>query len=440
MAMPKDLPFKNAPEIERSMQWALDDLFNNKPPLPEDWARVPRGKATEAFQALKDALPDGVIGIRKVFNSLISTDEHKWLKALRSKPIPPRQGVEVEQTEEQKPKRRIRFVDDDVVENMPAREWLVSGILPRSGVCILFGLPGTYKSFLAIDWALSIGFGRAWLGRKVRKGSVAYIAGEGYAGLGARSKAWKVHNKQSGKSGVKWYGDSVDLTDLSAVNELYEALDEDFAEDPLELIVIDTFSRNSGGAEENSNTDVKKFMHTADLLQKKYNCTVLIIHHSGKNPDKGPRGASAFVGDTETIISVDHFSDALQGIKVACFKQKDAEKFDPIHLTLHKVLYGESPEESSIVLIKTEAAEDENDSLISTKKSVQTMYNALLGKELTCMDWVRLGVAQGISERSAKDARKELYDAGKVWYKKEGKLYYIPVNENSLTESDDSNE
>jgi AAA domain len=436
MAMPK-LPYEDMPAVERAMQWALDDLLTHKrQPSQEDLTVIPQGELIEIIDALKKALEDGgEVGLKRSFLSLCRDIDVKskangnkpnWLVELRNKPVIPRIGIDNGQVEEQKPKRRIRFVDDDVIENMPAREWLIGGLLPRSGVCMLFGLPETYKSFLAIDWALSVGFGRGWQGRPTRRGGVAYIAGEGYAGLGARSKAWKAYNGQSGKSGVKWYGDSIDLTEPSSINDLYEALDEDFTENPLELIVIDTFSRNSGGAEENSNTDVKKFMHTADLLQKRYKCTVLIIHHCGKNPEKGPRGASAFIGDTETIISVDLFSGgAVQGIKVGCFKQKDAEKFEPINLALHKVQYGQGMEEASLVLIKSEIVED--DSFMPTaKKSEQVMYDVLQGKELTLTDWVALGMARGISESSAKKARKELYEVrGLIGYKKDYKLYYI---------------
>ena len=446
MAMPNEtLTIEQEAAINHAVQWVLEHLHKNIDPLQEDLDIISASpQTTFVINQLYDRWKaEKEIGFRKAFAAF--REDHRWLHDLRRKELPSRDGTEKEQTTEQKPKRRIRFVDDEVIENMPAREWTIGGILPRSGVCMLFGPPETYKSFLAIDWSLSIGFGRGWQGRPVKKGGVAYIAGEGFAGLGARSKAWKSYHKQLGKSGVKWYGGAVDLTDLSSVNELYEALDEDFAEDSLELIVIDTFSRNSGGAEENSNTDVKKFMHTADLLQKRYKCTVLIIHHCGKNPEKGPRGASAFTGDTETIISVDLFSGgAMQGIKVGCYKQKDAEKFDPITLALHKVQYGDLSEEGSLVLIKTEVTFDEiDDNIASSKGKVQKMYEILIGKELTLSEWIALGSAHDVSEPTAKRARKELYDAKKVWYRSDTKRYYVPSrnnNEDNTVKNDDSNE
>jgi hypothetical protein len=72
MAMPNDLPFENAPDIQHAMQWTLDDIFNNKEPVPEFWDLIPKGPAMEAFQELRDALPNGGVGVQKVFRSITS--------------------------------------------------------------------------------------------------------------------------------------------------------------------------------------------------------------------------------------------------------------------------------------------------------------------------------------------------------------------------------
>src|SRR3954454_6685899 len=74
---------------------------------------------------------------------------------------------------------------------MPEPEWLVYEILPRDGVGELCGPPGTYKSFLALDLALSVATGTDWTGREVKQGSVVYIAGEGASGYKSRVPSWK---------------------------------------------------------------------------------------------------------------------------------------------------------------------------------------------------------------------------------------------------------
>ncbi len=431
MAMPEDLPFENAPDLQQEMQWALDDLLRGTQPSPKLWTILPLGPAMESFQALRDALPGGEPSVWKAFRTLTNTDAYKWLKALRNEPIPPRPGAEETEEEEKPNTRRIRFVEDSDIENRPLRTWIIPGILPQSGIAMLFGAPGTYKSFLAIDWALAIGYGRGWAGRATKQGPVAYIAAEGSFGLSSRIKAWKHYNQVMGNSGVRWYDQSILLQDPSHVSELLAALKEDFPILPV-LLIIDTLSRCSGGADENSNTEMAKIIAAADIIQQEIGCSVLIIHHEGKDRSKGPRGASALIGNMETIISIDRVSDALEGVQIECFKQKDAERFDPVRMVLNHVQYGESTEEASIVLVKTEIPADDDNPLASAKKSEQTMYEALRGKELTLTDWVALGVARGISESSAKKARKELYEVRKViGYKATRKLYYILEDANT---------
>ena len=40
---------------------------------------------------------------------------------------------------------------------------------------ILYGPPGAGKSFVALDFALSVASGRAWHGHEVRQGPVLYV-------------------------------------------------------------------------------------------------------------------------------------------------------------------------------------------------------------------------------------------------------------------------
>src|SRR5947209_20343385 len=99
MAMPDNLPFDNAPDIQQEMQWGLEDLLHGKPTSPKLWELLPPGNATEAFQALRDALPGGEPGVRKAFKALCALEAFKWLIAFRNEPIPARPGAEGEQSE-----------------------------------------------------------------------------------------------------------------------------------------------------------------------------------------------------------------------------------------------------------------------------------------------------------------------------------------------------
>src|SRR5260221_14709356 len=67
---------------------------------------------------------------------------------------------------------------------MPPMRWLIEGILPEGLLSIIFGEHGSFKSFLALDFALCIATGTAWNGHLLEPAPVVYVAGEGIGGLG----------------------------------------------------------------------------------------------------------------------------------------------------------------------------------------------------------------------------------------------------------------
>lgn len=313
--------------------------------------------------------------------------------------------------------RRIRFLDDEAFENRPPRAWLIPGILPQSGIAMVYGPPSSGKSFLVMAWSLCIARGLPWLNHKLVQGPVAYIAAEGSSGLKARMHAWKRYQGLLGNSGVRWFDQTLMLQDKKQMDELIAALKEDFPIPPV-LVVIDTLSRCSGGAEENSNTDMAKVVSSADLLQQTFGCTVLLVHHVGKDAQKGPRGASALTGNMETVMEV---VPTDEGCRLICTKQKDAPRFPPISLELKPVSWGASEEESSAILV-----EGHEEATMNMTNSETVMFATLMGKRLTYSEWARAGVEAGLAERTAKDAIGKLKNMERV--SQTGKLYHISDN------------
>lgn len=390
---------------------ALQELLAGREPNGEE-VNVLTGDVRACIDALHEALhADGLTAVKKAFLAL--SKDRPWLMKLAS------QSAEVG-AQEQQPTRRIRFLPDSEYENRPPRQWLIPSILPKSGIAMVFGPPGCGKSFLTMAWSLCIASGTPWLGHPVVQGPVAYIAGEGSFGLGPRIKTWKCHHSFTGDSGVQWFDETIMLQDSGNLSELLIAFAEDFTTPPA-LVVIDTLSRCSGGADENSNTEMAKVIASADVIQQQFHCSVLIVHHAGKDRDRGPRGASSLIGNTETIIEV---APTDEGCKVICYKQKDAPKFDPINLKLKCVQYGQEEEDSSAVLIL-----GSENALPKMTKSEVNMYTVLIGKEFTYSEWVQAGITyatqikEKMSERTAQGAITKLHHVGRV--QQVGKLYSI---------------
>jgi len=61
----------------------------------------------------------------------------------------------------------------------PPPVFMIADYLIENSFAVLYGPPASFKSFLAIDWALSVAHGRDWNGRPTAQGAVVYLAMEG---------------------------------------------------------------------------------------------------------------------------------------------------------------------------------------------------------------------------------------------------------------------
>lgn len=232
-------------------------------------------------------------------------------------------------------------------------EMLIEGVLEVSTLSLVYGAPGSAKSFLAVDIGLSVAKGIDFHNREVKQGLVFYIAGEGHNGLGRRFKAWcrrrgvSLHDAPCFVS--KRPAQFLDVTSAKAVTEAIFQL-ASLHGTPV-LIIIDTLARNFGPGDENSNTEMGKFVAVIDSLRAKFpGCTVLIVHHNGHASKDRARGAIALPGAVDSEFRVEKVKDL---VTVVNTKMKDAPQPPPLTFRLENVDFGNGA--SSAVLVETKA-------------------------------------------------------------------------------------
>ena len=239
---------------------------------------------------------------------------------------------------------KLRLYSTAELLRLPPPEWLIHGIMPAGGLIGLYGQPGVGKSFLALDFAMSVAAGVLWQDRAVKKGPVLYIAAEGGTGMGKRARAWTIdRDVKTKKITVMWllepipiYGDSND------VDRVMEKIVDEVQVHP-RLVVIDTLARCFDG-NENEQEDMGRFVAGADRFRQEFDAAVIVVHHTRLDGDR-ERGNTAFRGAADTMLSVQERQGRLW---LACNKQKDAEEFEEIELILDPV-----PEVESCVIQST---------------------------------------------------------------------------------------
>lgn len=219
---------------------------------------------------------------------------------------------------------------------------LVERVLTRGAMSVIYGDSNSGKTFLALDIASSLTRGLPWLERNVEPGAVVYLATESPASIKLRLRAYQKHfgcvvpNLAIVGSPIDLYnGDDDTQTVIDIIRHV-----EDTRGVKVELVVGDTLSRLSAGANENSGEDMSVVVRHVDRIRSKCDAHFALIHHSGKDSAKGARGWSGIRAATDTEIEVT--ADDAIGVHAAeITKQRDIPgKGDRIGFRLQVVELG----------------------------------------------------------------------------------------------------
>jgi len=201
--------------------------------------------------------------------------------------------------------------------------WLIPHLIEEGGFMAIAGAPGSGKSFLATDLAVSLAAGENWLDHPAftpaRKCKVLYLSPEGI-----RSTLGRIHEQFTRRN---LDPKSVDLLvsrdNLSgAKSEDYQAL-EDLEPD---VIFVDTWSRAIPGVEENSASQVNAIIAELDYVRDVTGCAIIIVHHTTLEKAR-MRGTSALKGAVDTELLVEDFRTKGEGITMRVDKHKNAPEW-----------------------------------------------------------------------------------------------------------------
>jgi hypothetical protein len=266
------------------------------------------------------------------------------------------------QAKEAKPPKTVNIEAWDDIQDEPV-EWLIHGILPRKAFTALYGPPGSFKSFIALDMAEAIATGRPWMGNEVEKqGAVLYICGEGFGGMGARIKACQIHHSTPKGAPIYVIRHQLNLRSsaedfnalMMAVVQLVETTGIEF-----QLLIIDTLARAFGGGNENDSDAMGSFITSMGKIQEFLACALMVLHHSGKDLAKGLRGHSSLLGAVDTQLEILRFEDQAKGI-ISLTKQKDGQDgirhgFEMVEIEISSSSLGFDPVVSLAVQASDEA-------------------------------------------------------------------------------------
>ena len=211
------------------------------------------------------------------------------------------------------------------LDDISPPSWLVDEHIPRGGFGFMFGMSGSFKSFLALDMSLAVAYGVPYLGKwPARKGKVAYLIGEGVGGFPKRVGAWREARGLGKTRDWTFMRAGYNLFDRDIRREILRAVEQQLGGKP-DLLVVDTVSRHFGGLSTKESDEAQRW---CDGIQADWqDVAVLNVHHSGWEGTR-ERGALNFRDCADFTIRALREDRNANHCDVECLKQKDGDPFD----------------------------------------------------------------------------------------------------------------
>ena len=228
-------------------------------------------------------------------------------------------------------------------QNAPPREYIVKGLLGVGEMSVVCGPPKCGKSFATLHVAYAVSQGRQVWGRRVKQRTVLYVALEGESGFAKRLRAQ-----------VLTYGASKDIHYIAQPVPLFDRPEQ--AQDIIAaalhvkagLIVIDTHARAMTGGDENQAKDTGGLVGLYDEIRHATGAHLLVIHHTGKDAERGGRGSTALPAAADAWLGV--AKDEAAGSHALEVKlSKDDASGDALNFKLAVIEIGEPDEDGDPV-------------------------------------------------------------------------------------------
>jgi AAA domain len=255
---------------------------------------------------------------------------------------------------QQKPSR-FNLIPFDQLKRKTTSSYLIKGIIPRTGLVVIWGPPKCGKSFWIFDAVLHAVLGWVYRGRRVTAVKAVYLALEGQDGFGDRADAFRLRHFKNGRGLVPGLYLVKERTDLIRDHvELIKCIRAQCAGGSPGTVVIDTMNRSLAGSE-SKDEDMANYLKAADAIREAFNCVVIVIHHCGVDGTR-PRGHTSLTGAADVQIAISR--DANDNIIAEVEFAKDMEQGAKIVSRLKVMELGEDQDGDQTTSCVVEPVED----------------------------------------------------------------------------------
>lgn len=349
---------------------------------PEDWLSAGRVLIRRLSRTFRSPAPDLTFTIREIglhkinahppacyeavqeileyasdYIAVEDTEVGSWIRLVTERELIQRFGGPtaerlLRQYVDPAPPGEPAYGEDGILKTVDLSErrvvpWLVPDMIPAATVGMDIGPYSCGKTFKDLALALSVAFGREWMGRKPDvQGHVHYVAAEGLASFDKRLAGWLVRHGELSEEFTR--AELADVLEgrftLSGGNlrlddpKLEDVLIRTIRENGTKLLVLDTLGRLLGSDQsEDSNDTANAVMGSLQRVAAPTGCTILIPHHPGHTNQYRGRGGSAWAQAADFVLVAQGDLRDGKPVRLVNTKQRDAELFEDMAYRLRSV-------------------------------------------------------------------------------------------------------
>lgn len=267
---------------------------------------------------------------------------------------------------------------------------LIKGLLPAYGVAVTGGQSTAGKTFIQIHKSICLATTQPYFGHKIieRVGTV-FVAAEGCALIPNRFAAGLINAAMADKLPIAWIKKVPDFSTKDGIKlfiRQLKAIDERFQGDfgaRLGNVPLDTVAACFAMKDEDDNAEATKVCNVLRTIGDETGALMAPVHHYGKNPESGLRGASAWKGSADIVegvlADIDPMSGRTSNRELVCTKARDGEQgpISPFELKFIKLgEHADGDEYGSLCVIPSDG-ESRFDRATKSTKGQRAIHDAI---------------------------------------------------------------
>jgi hypothetical protein len=328
-----EIQFCTRKQLLEIKKWTESDVTDTDAIPADDWI-IHEGERNNDLTSFAGAMRNKGAGYDEILSALLLRN------ALHCDPL--LGDTEIERiaksistySSKEEPQRAVLRDAAYALQPQPSISWIIHNLFATSTVNLIYGEPGSKKTYLMLSAGVCVAMGLDWLGQQTTQTTVLFVDEESGDCALARRLSSVLHGFGAGEDTPFFYFSlpRLNLREEKDIQWLHSAIEETKAK----FVILDALADLMPGGDENAVKDVQPVFMGLRKIAEKTQSAIIVIHHANKT-GKSYRGSTAMKGAVDHLLVVESKPESTD-ITISTEKARDAK---PIKLGAKIYFFGD---------------------------------------------------------------------------------------------------